>query len=300
MPISKPTLSSSSRLIMNPEQFILGEQAFKTAKKSLASLKKHHENDSNIAINLIINIKIQLVRTKDYRPRIVPITYKLDKSTNKSILLVTKDPSTTYRDELTKKDCPTEDVFRDIYSFKKLKSLSRNRKNLIRIFKEYDLIVSDIRVQKFLPNILGEVFYAKNKKVPFIIQMAKPSKNAELVRSKQNKLKDERCDSKYVGLQIDSIVENTNYIATTNGDCLSLKIGYCDWKLNNLLGNLNDVIDYLINEKYLPIGGILKALDNLGNIHVKTSDSISLPVYIKHKDGEKELDDEDDNSDFDF
>lgn len=66
--------------------------------------------------------------------------------------------------------------------------------------------------------------------------------------------------------------------------------------------NLNDVIDYLINEKYLPIGGVLKALDNLGNVHVKTSDSISLPVYIKHKDGENDTneDDDDNNSDFDF
>ncbi|KAK6876324.1 Ribosome biogenesis protein UTP30 [Candida tropicalis] len=287
---------------MTPEQFILGEKAYKTAKKSLFSLKKHHENDSKTSINLIINIKIQLVKTKDYRPRIVPITYKLDKVTNKSILLITKDPSNKYRDELTKKDCPTEDTFSDIYSFKKLKSLSKNRKNLIKIFKEYDLIVCDIRIQKFLPDILGEIFYLKNKKVPFIIQMAKPNKDAELIRSKQNKLKDERCDSKYVNLQINSIVENTNYIASSKGDCLSLKIGYCDWKLDHLLMNLNDVIDYLINEKYLPIGGVLKALDNLGNVHVKTSDSISLPVYIKHKDGENDTneDDDDNNSDFDF
>ncbi|EMG50793.1 hypothetical protein G210_0829 [Candida maltosa Xu316] len=260
--------------------FILGEEAYKTAKKSLSSLIKRSKEDKNerTAINLIINIKIQLVKTKDYKPRIIPITNKLDEPTNKSILLITKDPSNIYRDELTKKDCPTDDLFSDIYSFKKVKC--------------------DLRVQKFLPDVLGEIFYYKNKKVPFIIQMAKP--NAKIsTKSKENKIKDNRCDAKYVKLQVDSIVENTSYIPNSKGDCLNITIGYTDWKVNDLLVNLNDVVDYLINDKYLPIGGIVKSLNNLGNVHVKTSESISLPVYVKSDEDGKDNGDEND-SDFDF
>ncbi|KAL6452325.1 UTP30 Ribosome biogenesis protein UTP30 [Candida maltosa Xu316] len=280
--------------------FILGEEAYKTAKKSLSSLIKRSKEDKNerTAINLIINIKIQLVKTKDYKPRIIPITNKLDEPTNKSILLITKDPSNIYRDELTKKDCPTDDLFSDIYSFKKVKSMSKNKQNLIKFYKTYDLIVCDLRVQKFLPDVLGEIFYYKNKKVPFIIQMAKP--NAKIsTKSKENKIKDNRCDAKYVKLQVDSIVENTSYIPNSKGDCLNITIGYTDWKVNDLLVNLNDVVDYLINDKYLPIGGIVKSLNNLGNVHVKTSESISLPVYVKSDEDGKDNGDEND-SDFDF
>lgn len=198
---------------MKSSEFILGETAYKNAKKSLQSLIKQYNNqpetintppppadddddddetstpiptnNQGMAIHLVISIKIPLSRKKNYIPRIIPISYKLDDVTNKSILLITKDPSTPYRSKLMIKDSPTEDLFLDIISFKKLKSMinktstsSTNNKgkkqNLIKIFKNYDIIVCDHRIMKFLPNVLGELFYYKNKKLPFLIQMAKP------------------------------------------------------------------------------------------------------------------------------
>lgn len=361
---------------MKSSEFILGETAYKNAKKSLQSLIKQYNNqpetintppppaddddddetstpiptnNQGMAIHLVISIKIPLSRKKDYIPRIIPISYKLDDVTNKSILLITKDPSTPYRSKLMIKDSPTEDLFLDIISFKKLKSMinktstsSTNNKgkkqNLIKIFKNYDIIVCDHRIMKFLPNLLGELFYYKNKKLPFLIQMAKPilletsklkaqlkaksnnnnnnNNNQQgpsildgLTISKENKIKDERCDPKYINLQIKSIVKNTNYLPSNvinKGDCISLKIGYINWSIDKLLININDIIDYLINKEYFStIGGggegIIKDLNNLGNIHVKTNQSISLPIIDNNgmpkgnNDGEEEED-----SDFDF
>lgn len=360
---------------MKSSEFILGETAYKNAKKSLQSLIKQYNNqpetintppppdddddddetstpiptnNQGMAIHLVISIKIPLSRKKDYIPRIIPISYKLDDVTNKSILLITKDPSTPYRSKLMIKDSPTEDLFLDIISFKKLKSMinktstsSTNNKgkkqNLIKIFKNYDIIVCDHRIMKFLPNVLGELFYYKNKKLPFLIQMAKPilletsklkaqlkaksnnnntnNKDQQgpsildgLTISKENKIKDERCDPKYINLQIKSIVKNTNYLPSNvinKGDCISLKIGYINWSIDELLININDIIDYLINKEYFStIGGgegIIKDLNNLGNIHVKINQSISLPIIDNNgmpkgnNDGEEEED-----SDFDF
>ena len=37
------------------------------------------------------------------------------------------------------------------------------KQNLIKIFKNYDIIVCDHRIMKFLPNVLGELFYYKKK-----------------------------------------------------------------------------------------------------------------------------------------
>ena len=36
---------------------------------------------------------------------------------------------------------------------------NRKKQNLIKIFKNYDIIVCDHRIMKFLPNVLGELFF---------------------------------------------------------------------------------------------------------------------------------------------
>ncbi|KAI5966218.1 uncharacterized protein KGF55_000527 [Candida pseudojiufengensis] len=283
--------------------FILGPHALSQTKKSLKALNSHQkvdENSSSSPIYLTINIKIKLIKQKDYKSRIIPLTYKVDKVENKSILLITKDPSNVYREALIQKDSPTEDSFNEIISLKKLKSLSKNSKNLIKLYKENDLIVCDFRIFKFLPDILGSIFYLKNKKIPFMIQMNKPNPNIQLPKSRQGKIKDNQCDPRYVQLQLESIIGNTSFIPTSNsGDVINLKIGYTNWSLEKLIRNINDIISYLIDEKFKPLGGILN-LEQLGNIHVKCNDSISLPVLITN-DENGNLDESNDNdSDFDF
>ncbi|CAK9438208.1 uncharacterized protein LODBEIA_P24730 [Lodderomyces beijingensis] len=285
-------------------EFILGDAAYLEAQRSLRALKKHHkdaEEPSPSPIYLTINVKIKLAREKDYRPRVVPITHKLDKVSNKAISLITKDPSTIYRDSLSAQNAPTEDSFNEIISLKKLKSMSRSTKSLVKLYKENDLLVADHRIHKFLPDILGTTFYLKKKKIPFMIQMARPraAQQAELRKSKQSKLKDDRCDSKYVQAQLESIVGNTSYLPTLNaGDVISLKVGYTDWPVDKVATNIHDVISYLVDEKYRPVGGVLN-LENLGNVHLRSGDSISLPVRLESDetaDGEEASDD----SDYDF
>ncbi|KAK6454575.1 ribosomal protein L1/ribosomal biogenesis protein [Scheffersomyces xylosifermentans] len=283
------------------ERFTLGEDSYKTAFKSLKALisQVQAENgDEAIAINLVINIRIPIVKTKDYTPRIVPITHKLDKLENKSVLLVTKDPSTPYRNALTEKDSPTEDVFNQIYTLTKLKSIAKDPRKVYKLFKEFDIVVADNRVHKFLPSILGAQFYQKNKKIPYMVQMAKPDRNAVLTKGKKStKLKDERCEPKYVKSQMKSIVGNTSYMPSDKGNCLFIKVGFTSWEIKHILQNIDDVIQYLVEERFRPVGGVLKSVENLGTIHVKTSESISLPVFTPP---EPENLDEDNDSDFDF
>ncbi|ODV79829.1 uncharacterized protein CANTADRAFT_10679 [Suhomyces tanzawaensis NRRL Y-17324] len=282
-------------------EFILGPDAYKAGRKSLKSLVSHSRDqngpDAHEPVFVIINTKIQLAKAKDYTPRIIPITHKLSKLETKSVLLVTKDPSTPYRDALQKKESPTEDVFNQIYTLAKLKSLSRDPKKLYKLFKEFDIVVSDHRVHKFLPNILGSTFYVKNKKVPFMIQMAKPDPDAKLtVGKKSTKLKDDRCEPKYVRAQMKAIVGNTYFIPPVNGNCLSIKVGYTSFSDKELIQNIDDVLQYLVQEKFQPVGGLLRSTSNIGGVYVKTGDSISLPVLV----AEKKEEEEEADSDFDF
>lgn len=277
-------------------EFVLGEDSRKDATKSLKSLLKHTTSTQDKqSIYVIINIKIPILRQKDYTPRIIPLTHKLDKITSKSILLITKDPSTPYRKTLTESKL-TEGIFTNILSFTKLKSLMKNPKNSTKLFKENDIIVCDWRVYKFMPQVLGNKFYIKNKKVPYKIQFAPQDPTIP----KKERSKDVRCDEKYVYAQLKSIIGNTSYIPTDNGDCVCVKIGYNQMEVLELMENLNCVIDYFVDEdKFGPIGGgVLRGVENLGNVFVKTSDSISLPVFIRSKEEKEEVDEND--SDFDF
>lgn len=282
--------------------FILGQAAFTDGTKSAKSLSSYMAKEKGPshqeAIFLIINTKIYLTKIKDYTPRIIPLSKGLDKLENKSILLVTKDPSLPYRDALTKKDSPTEDIFNQIYTLTKLKHISRDPKKLTKLFKEFDIIVADNRVHKFLPDILGTRFYVKNKKIPYMVQMARPDKDAKLMKGKKStKLKDDRCEPEYVRYQMKSIVRNASYIPSATGTCISVKIGYSNWKSEDILANANDVLKYLIEPKFLPVGGLLRTNKNLVSVHVKTSESISLPVF---KPTEQKKDDDDYDSDLDF
>lgn len=282
--------------------FLLGADAKKntsqSAKALFAHIRKEKGPEHREPVYLIINSKIQLAKTKDYTPRIIPITHKLDRLEEKSVLLVTKDPSTPYRQPLNEKNSPTEDVFNQIYTLTKLRGIAREPRKLLKLFKEFDVIVADNRVHKFLPGVLGAQFYVKNKKIPFMVQMAKPDVNAQLVRGpKSTKLKDDRCEPAYVRAQMKSIVRNASFIPPANGNCMSIKVGYTDLKVEELVQNVNDVVRYLVETKNQPVGGILRSKKNIQSIHLKTSESVSMPVW---KEAVEEVEDEEDNSDFEF
>lgn len=293
---------SKQRLIQTTmaTTFALGSDAYGKARTSVNALISHQRSEGRptAAIYLTINVNIKLAKSKDYRPRVIPLSHKLDKISNKTVLFISKDPASHYRDILTAKDSPTEDAFKEIISLKKLKLKSKSPKTLIKLYKENDIIVADNRVHKFLPDVLGTTFYARKKKVPFMLQMAKPDPSAKLRRTQQNKLKDDRCDVEYVYKQLKSIVGNTSFVPTINvGDVISLKIGYANWVVDDLIENINDIVKYLKNEENRAAIGAAINLENLVSVNVRGEGSISLPVSERSKEtGQKE----DDDSDFDF
>ncbi|CCG22233.1 hypothetical protein CORT_0B05250 [Candida orthopsilosis Co 90-125] len=281
-------------------EFALDSDAYSQALTSLTALISHQKTEgrSTAAVYLTINVNIKLAKSKDYRPRVIPLKHKLDKVSSRAILFISKDPANYYRKILTAKGTPTEDTFHEIISLKKLKSKSKSQKSLIKLYKENDIIVADNRVHKFLPDVLGSTFYVRKKKVPFMLQMAKPDPSVKLRRTQQNKLKDDRCDVEYVYKQVKSIVGNASFVPTTNvGDVISLKIGYTNWTVDHLVDNINSIVKYLTNEENRNVIGTAINLENLVNVNVRGEDSISLPVLARSK---ETVENEDDDSDFEF
>ncbi|EEQ38476.1 putative ribosome biogenesis protein [Clavispora lusitaniae] len=278
--------------------FVLGTEAREEAKKSLRGIighiadeaQKNGNQSHHEPIILVLNTNIYLVKEKDFTPRIIPVTHKLHKIDEKTILLITRDSS--FKEHFTKAGSPTEDLFHQIIPFQKIKSIGQSHKNLVRLYKENDIVLADTRIHQRLPSILGSQFYAKNKKVPFKVLMAKP----EPGRRTHGKINQE-CDVKFVRSQVKAITGNASFIPPAHGNCINIVVGYSDWKISELLTNINDVILYLVDEKALPVGGLLRKVENLHSVLVRTSNSVALPVMKKREEKEKE---ESDMSDLDF
>ncbi|GBL48637.1 hypothetical protein ACI3LY_002438 [Candidozyma auris] len=275
--------------------FLLGDEAREEAKKSIKGLVAHakaSDEDHHSALYLVINTKIHLVKENDHTPRIIPLTHKLHKIDERTICLITNDPVNFYKDELQKKGSPTEDLFRQIISFTKAKSFGHSKKALVRLYKENEVILADARIYKKLPDVLGPQFYARNKKVPYIIQMAKPEPGIRTHGKREL-----RVDPKYVRNQVKAITGNTSYIPPAGGFCFHVVVGYTDWKTSEILTNINDVISYFVDEKYKPVGGLLGKLSNLHSVLIRTSDSIAMPVMKKKEEAAEE---DESGSEFDF
>ncbi|ODV61509.1 Utp30p [Ascoidea rubescens DSM 1968] len=272
-------------LINSPHE----DQSIKSITSLKEYLQKNQKFNPNDPVFLIITTEKPLIKKNDYIPRIIPLPHKLSSTGSKSILLITKDPSTVFRSELSKNP-KTQELIKEIYSLKKLKSISRNSKRLKNIFNEFDLILADHRINHFLPDILGTMFYVKHKKVPFTVQLAKPSIIKSIKsKSKLNQInkhknhdskviKLEKCDSNYVLKQLKSIVKNSFFIPNENGNCLSVKIGYLSFTDKKLIENIDATLEYLCTSKFKPVGGLINGLKNIKSLNIKTSESIALPI----------------------
>ncbi|GAV53620.1 hypothetical protein ZYGR_0AK01220 [Zygosaccharomyces rouxii] len=245
------------------------------SNRALNSLLKHCSTDDSLRndkdVQVIINTSKKMRMNNDHTPRIIPLREsKLYRPKELRILLVTKDPSTTYRESLTK-DETTTDLFKEILSMKNLKRRFRGVKS-IQLYKEFDLIVADFRVHHLLPDVLGSKFYHGSKKLPYVIRMTRPSDKSKTSQD---------CDAPFVRAQLRSICKNTSYVPNSD-NCLGVRIGLVGkHSTQDMVENIKDVITFLTDRNKMPQGGVIKG--GISSIFVKTTNSPSLPIYGEQK-----------------
>ncbi|GCE97471.1 putative subunit of U3-containing 90S preribosome complex [Zygosaccharomyces mellis] len=243
----------------------------KFSTRALSSLLKHCSTDNSLRndkdIQVIINTSKKMGIKNDHIPRIIPLREsKLRKPKDLRILLITKDPSTSYREALAK-DESTTDLFKEILSVKNVKRRYRGVKS-IQLYKEFDLIVADFRVHHLLPDVLGSKFYHGSKKLPYVIRMTRPSDNSKTSQD---------CDPVFVRAQLKNICKNTSYVPNSD-NCLGIRIGLIGkHNTREMVENIKDVIAFLTDKSKRPQGGVIKG--GISSIFVKTTNSPSLPIY---------------------
>lgn len=258
----------------------LREKALLAAEAQIYKLNKDGKTSEPIMLQL--STLLPTSKTKEYTRRMIVIPNRLRSVKNTTILLVTKDPVDTYRIPLNDKESVTTDTFADIVGYKKFKSMVGTSKAALKTNYEYDIVITDNRLHSLLPKLLGPTVFCKtSQNFPLMLQMAPQDVDAKLVKSKRSgKMSDERVDPEYILSQIKSWCKNTTFVPSV-GPSLSIIVGYSKMKGIQVVENIDAVLDYLTNEKYRPIGGVLsKGIEGIVDIHLR-ADEKSLPILKK-------------------
>jgi ribosome biogenesis protein UTP30 len=161
------------------------------------------------------------------------------------VCIFTKDPHEEYKKRINALG---------VASIVKVMPVSKLRKNFKpfeakrQLCASYDIFLTDCRIVSLLPKLIGKKFF-ESKKIPVVVDLTKEDLKSEL-----------------------ETAINSTYLHLTSGPCFSVKIGLGSQEVSALTENGAQIIKQVIEK--IPGGW-----DNIKVIHVKTPDSLALPVY---------------------
>jgi len=219
--------------------------------KAVVALLKHLDNakkqkneliDEEDTILLIFSLfKIPDQRT--VKPIPIPIPNSLHNE-NLELCIFTKDPQKEYKEKFAQLGIKSSKVI----------GLSKLRKNFKpyeakrQLCSSYDLFLADDRIIPSLPKALGTSFF-KRKKQPIPIDL------------KGN-----------IRKEIEKATKSTYLFL--NGPCSAVKIGKSHLTRDQVVQNILECTELIVKK-------IPKKWNNIQSIHIKSTDSISLPIYNK-------------------
>ena len=161
------------------------------------------------------------------------------------VCIFTKDPHEEYKKHIKALGLP---------AIVKVMPVSKLRKNFKpfeakrHLCASYDIFLTDCRIVALLPKLIGKKFF-ETKKIPVVVDMTKEDLKSEL-----------------------ETAINSTYLHLTSGPCSSVKIGLTSQGVSALTENGAMIIKQVIEK--IPNGW-----DNIKCLHVKTPDSVALPIY---------------------
>lgn len=162
------------------------------------------------------------------------------------ICLFTKDPSTGIKEAL--KADAVKGVTK-VMSFTKLKKNYHTYQQRRELCAMYDMFISDERIAPMLPNKLGKEFFVKKKQpVPVKISDDKMQKRLEVAR-------------------------DSTYFFLPHGATAAVKVGSTAFSAEELCDNIMEAVPGIV--EHIP-----RKWKGLQSIHLKTTDSVALPLFM--------------------
>ncbi|KAF9583324.1 hypothetical protein BGW38_009750 [Lunasporangiospora selenospora] len=224
-------------------------QTQKAANALLTHIKKKNENsndlleDDNQIVWLIIATK-KFSDASKTKPVRIPLKHSITKPDTEVCLFV-KDPQREYKDLLQEKKVKSVSK---VLGVTKLRNRYKPYEAKRQLCASYGLFLADARVIPVLPKLLGKTFFLK-KKQPIPVDLTKSDLKKEIERA-----------------------ISSTYMHINQGTCSAIKIGLTSQTPGEVTENITTAISHIVEK-------IPRKWKNIQSIHIKTSDSVSLPIF---------------------
>ncbi|KAM4697778.1 ribosomal L1 domain-containing protein 1 [Rhinophrynus dorsalis] len=239
-----------------PESISLDSAQVKKAIQALLAYQKTKDGANSLLLNE--HDRISLMLTVWRIPRCdktirIPLPHGIRPESCEVCLFTRDEPDMSYEqtEKFYKKLLSQHGVTQitEVIPLKKLKKEYKPFEAKRRLLGSFDLFLSDDRIRRFLPSLLGKHFY-KAKREPQSVNLKSKNLAAELNR----------------------YIQGTQLHLTNKGCCYAIRVGHVGMKVDDIVEN-TAAIAKVIAEK-LPM-----KWKNVKVLHMKTQSSVALPVY---------------------
>ncbi|KAJ7340318.1 Ribosomal L1 domain-containing protein 1 [Desmophyllum pertusum] len=192
---------------------------------------------------ILLILALKKIPNPDKKPKKIPLPHSLH-SDNVEVCLFAKEDSTKTKEMLKSKEV----------TVKKVISLAKLRKNYQsfeakrQLCSLYDVFICDDTIYHLLPKLLGKAFFSR-KKFPVPVDLKKTNLKKEMDKVLQ-------CSLMTLG----------------HGPCSAIKVAHTGQTIEQAVENVVSAVSEIA--RIVPRGW-----NNIQSLNLKTSDSISLPIY---------------------
>ncbi|KAI6027455.1 ribosomal protein L1p/L10e family-domain-containing protein [Pisolithus microcarpus] len=241
---------------MAKTELIDGHVSLKQCKRAVTALhdyatKKEKEREENELLpgkdqHVWLQITVKKMQpTQKLKPIRIPLKHTLVDPRTSAVCLITKDPQREYKDLLEQHDIK---FISRVVGIEKLRGKFKAFEARRLLLKENGMFLADDRVIPLLPRLLGSKWFeAKKQPIP--------------VNLKRKNLKTE----------LEHAIESS-YMHQNKGTCTSVKVGVLSQTPKQILANVQTALPAIASR-------IKDGWENIQCLHIKTSSSISLPIW---------------------
>lgn len=221
------------------------KRAVEALQKHLTIKAKESKSLFEDAEFLYVQIMLRTVPIKaKTKPISVPLPHPIYDADETEVCVFTKDPQKDYR-----RIFEEEGVKAKVIGLSKLRANYKTFESRRKLVGSYDLFLTDARVVRMLPKLLGKPFFEK-KRQPVVIDITAP---------------------KRIQAQIDAALASTSMFLGY-GPCLCVRIALSTQTVDEVTDNVMEGVNFMTTK--FKVGW-----DSVQSVHLKSQESVALPIF---------------------
>lgn len=239
--------------------------------------------DDDTPIWLTLTTKQHIADQNRLKPSRISVPHSLNLSPDLRICLITTDPQRAVKNVVAHPTFPAtlKSRITKIIGFTKLKERYKTFEQRRQLLSDHDVFLADDRIINRLPATLGKVFYKSTSKRPIPISIAdqrrvdgkRPPGDAPKKAATKNAGAVDPASPEVVAKEIEKAL-NAVPVTLRPGVNMALRVGLASFEPQQLADNIIAVAQGVIDRH------VVKGWKNVRAIHVKSSTSLAVPIWL--------------------